>query len=240
MVDFDPCSTRAHARWRTKARATTGLRLDRVLRSRVPLSVTLRGRRGHGSLGAISLTGRFVTYASFEANHVREDRNRALDVFVRDRDADRDGVFDEPGAVRTRPISLSTGGRAGNAASRAGTVSPNGRYVAFVSDATNLVPGDLNGTADVFLGDRDVDEAASFDEAGSVRTTLVTAGISGQSANGRSDEAEADWVLYFHRFRFPDHPAVVGRSVAFTSFASDLVEGDENSVQDVFVHTWRR
>lgn len=57
-------------------------------------------------------------------------------------------------AAAIERISVSSGSGQGNSQSRFPVISANGRYVAYVSDATNLVAGDTNGFADVFLRDR--------------------------------------------------------------------------------------
>ncbi len=86
--------------------------------------------------------GRFVAFTSTDAR-VRGDTNRVADVFVLD--------------LVTRAIervSVSRSERQGNEASGEAAISADGRYVAFTSSATNLVPEDTNAAADVFLRDR--------------------------------------------------------------------------------------
>ena len=90
-------------------------------------------------------------------------------------------------------------------------ISADGRFVAFSSDATNLVPGDTNGTADVFVRDR---------QTGTTRR--VSVGPGGAQGNGDS----VDPAL-----------SADGRFVAFESDATNLVPGDTNGVDDVFVRT---
>jgi len=89
------------------------------------------------------------------------------------------------------------------------SISGDGRLVAFWSDADNLVPNDTNGLRDVFL--RDMFNATNL---------LVSVNTNGVSSNGYSTDPAIS----------PD-----GRYVAFTSDASDLVQGDTNFAQDVFV-----
>ncbi|MET0497602.1 MAG: malectin domain-containing carbohydrate-binding protein [Steroidobacteraceae bacterium] len=91
---------------------------------------------------SVSADGRFVAFASRATNLVAADTNNSLDVFLRDRVTGT-----------TRRISVSSSGEAGNSESTNPTVSADGRYVAFDSIATNLVPGDSNGLRDVFLYD---------------------------------------------------------------------------------------
>jgi Tol biopolymer transport system component len=113
------------------------------------------------------------------------------------------------GSGTTRLVSRSSGGAVENGATLGAALSGNGRFVAFVSTATNLVAGDTNGVIDVFVRD-----------LRSARTILVTAGRNGAPADGLSVD-----------------PAISrdGRFVAFASAASNLVAGDTNGLVDVFV-----
>jgi Tol biopolymer transport system component len=157
---------------------------------------------------AISSDGRYVAFTSDASNLVAGDTNGFADVFVRDRDTDQDGIFDEIGSVSTSRVSVSSGGAQGNNESYYAAVSGDGRFVAFGSIATNLVTGDSNGNSDVFVRDR---------QAGT--TTRVSLGSAGTQGNGGSFA-----------------PAIGdGRFVAFQSQASNLVTGDANGFADVFV-----
>jgi hypothetical protein len=86
---------------------------------------------------AMSATGRFVAFTSFASNLVAGDTNGERDVFLRDRDTDGDGVFDEAGAVSTVRVS-QRGAVQGNGASETPAITPDGRYVVFASYASNL------------------------------------------------------------------------------------------------------
>lgn len=110
----------------------------------------------------------------------------------------------------TARVSVSSGGAEGNGYSFAGVVSADGRWVAFVSQATNLVAGDTNRWQDVFVHDRHTGT-----------TTRVSLGPGGIEANGPSGSQSI---------------SADGRMVAFTSRASNLVSGDTNGASDVFVH----
>jgi Tol biopolymer transport system component len=114
------------------------------------------------------------------------------------------------GQVTSR-VSVDSGGEQGDDGSYSCCVSADGRFVAFVSDATDLVGGDTNGAADVFVHDRQ-----------SGRTDRVSVDSSGAQGNGRSGVVPAI--------------SADGRYVAFESFASNLVAGDSNGIWDVFVH----
>ncbi len=178
------------------------------------VSVASNGRQGNADSGygdyngyydvqetnrvAISAGGRFVAFSSAASNLVPGDTNAAGDVFVRDRLA---GV--------TRRVSVASSGQQADGPSSAPAISADGRFVAFASAAANLVPGDTNGSTDVFVRDR---------LAG--KTRRVSVASSGQQANGPSSA-----------------PAISadGRFVAFTSDASNLVLRDTNDSSDVFV-----
>ena len=76
------------------------------------------------------------------------------DIVLRDRDADKDLVMDEPGAATTTNESLTPTGGEPNGSSGDPVISKDGRYVAFESGATNLVSGDTNAELDIFRRDR--------------------------------------------------------------------------------------
>ncbi len=153
---------------------------------------------------AISADGRYVAFMSPGADLVPNDTNGAWDVFVHDQ---RTSV--------TERVSVDSAGNQGNGDSTSPAISGDGRYVAFVSAASNLVPGDTNAVADVFVHDR---------VAGT--TERVSVDGAGNQANGASGELGA-----FH----PGYISTDGRYVTFASTASNLVAGDTNGVADVFV-----
>lgn len=109
----------------------------------------------------------------------------------------------------TARVSVSSSGGEGNGVSWAPSVSADGRFVAFYSSANNLVPGDTNHAQDIFVHDRETGE-----------TFLVSQSMDGGSANRASDEAAI---------------SADGRTVVFTSLADNLVPGDTNEVEDVFL-----
>ena len=170
------------------------------------VSVASGGRQANddssfSSPAAVSADGRFVAFESHASNLVPGDTNRASDIFVRDR---RRGV--------TVRVNVGAGGVQGlGGESYDPSVSADGRFVAFDSLATNLVPGDTNRKTDVFVRDR---------RAGVTRRPSV--GTDGIQGDGLSN-----------------HPALSadGRYVAFSSSASNLVPRDTNYVNDVFVRT---
>ena len=91
----------------------------------------------------ISDDGRLVVFWSGADNLVAGDTNEFEDIFVRDVQAGE-----------TTRVSVSSAGAQANQSSYYPAISGNGRFVAFMSDATNLVSGDTNGMSDVFVHDR--------------------------------------------------------------------------------------
>jgi Tol biopolymer transport system component len=177
---------------------------DRVAGTTSRVSVSSTGKQANGGSGAPSVSGdgRYVAFSSVASNLVPGDPHRDLDVFVRDRVAGT-----------TSRVSVSSTGTEANGESRRPSVSADGRYVAFDSWASNLVPGDTNGSVDMFVRDR---------VAGT--TSRVSVSSSGTQANGESSG------LY-------DAASVSanGRYVAFDSYATNLVPGDTNGSVEVFV-----
>ena len=195
----------------------TNSRLDIFVRSRfsdeqVRVSVSTDGTQANSTSFAPSLSfdGRYVAFHSAADNLVEDDTNGVIDIFVRDRDTDEDGIFDEPGAVRTTRISVTSDDIQANGASFYPTISANGQYVAFESLASNLVSDDTNGVRDIFVHDRETGE-----------TTRVSVAADGTEANAKSSDAAI---------------SAEGSYVAFESNATNLVAGDTNESTDVFVH----
>ncbi len=118
---------------------------DRQTGETIRVSVDSQGRQANGSSGvpAVSADGRWIAFHSFASNLVDGDTNGSLDIFVNDR---------ETGS--TTRTSLTGRGLETNGLSRDSTVSGDGRFVAFESEASNLVARDDNGTVDVFVRDR--------------------------------------------------------------------------------------
>jgi hypothetical protein len=85
---------------------------------------------------AASASGRFIAFASMASNLVPGDVG-LQDVFLRDRDTDADGVFDEAGAVTTIRVS-ERNGVASNGPSQDPAITPDGRYVVFATAGANL------------------------------------------------------------------------------------------------------
>ena len=147
---------------------------------------------------SISADGRFVAFTSYSNNLSPNDNNNGRDIFVHDR---------ATGLVRQ--VSVNSQGIGGDRKSLAPSISGDGRFVAFMSLANNLVPGDSNYTFDVFVHDcmTGVTERVSLDALGRE-----------SPFGGRFPSISDD-----------------GRFVAFESAAPNLVQGDSNGVTDVFV-----
>jgi len=125
---------------------------DRQTDTMVRMSVSSAGEQANASAlrPHMSANGRFVTWDTTADNLSDVAPNSLLKVFVRDRDANETGVFDQPGEVATILASVNSAGEpADDHASRA-AVASNG-WVAFDTEATNLVPGDTNDVFDVFV-----------------------------------------------------------------------------------------
>ena len=193
------------------------------------VSVASSGAQGnHRSVKPrLSADGRVVAFESYATNLVPGDTNTPFgtDVFVHDRDVDGDGVFDEPGAIATRRVSVAGSGAQANGESLLPRLSADGRVVAFTSEATNLVAGDTNGATDIFVHDRDVDGDGVFDEPGAIATLRVS--VTSTGAQGNEDSLSSDRQLGL---------SADGYVVAFVSWATNLVAGDTNGVMDIFVH----
>jgi hypothetical protein len=166
---------------------------------RVSLDSSGMQSNGKSQFPAISADGRYVAFESEASNLVTGDTNNTWDIFVRDRQTGT-----------TERVSLDSNGVEGNAESYLPAISADGRYVAFQSYASNLVPGDTNAHADIFVRDR---------QTGT--TERVSLDSNGAQANNDSS--------------FPAISAD-GRYVAFQSYASNLSPGDTNNAWDIFVH----
>jgi len=159
------------------------------------------GTQGNGTSSdpVISPDGRHVVFTSSATNLVPNDSNGFADIF-----------FHTRSSKKTIRVSVASDGAQGDAVSFLPTVS-NGKIVAFVSGATNLVPNDTNATTDVFI--RNVGKKQTR------RMSVSNAGIEGNLGSGNSTPGLSE----------------DGRLVVFPSDATNLVAGDTNAVADVFL-----
>jgi Tol biopolymer transport system component len=164
------------------------------------VSVDPNGVEGNANslAGQISADGRWVTFSSGATNLAGGWSGNHFQAFLRDR---------QNGTAEI--VSKSSGGVLADDTSLSGDVSADGRYVAFESEATNLVPGDTNGVRDIFLRDR---------QTGTTERASVATG------GGQADGFSAGPALT------PD-----GRYLAFWSQGTNLVAGDTNAFSDVFL-----
>lgn len=145
-----------------------------------------------------STDGRFLLFESDATNLGVPHGNGLNDLFLRDL------VL-----ATTARVSLTANGTEPNGSSAGGSVSDDGRYVVFDSEASDMLPGDLNGTSDVFLRDMLLGT-----------TELLSRGLGGGFASGASVAPQI---------------SIDGRYVMFLSDAPDLVSGDTNALQDLFL-----
>jgi Tol biopolymer transport system component len=238
---------------------------DRQSGQTTRVSVSSDGAQGNhkswaSPISHISADGRYVVFYSWASNLVSGDTNGYEDIFVHDRQSGQttrvsiasdgtqgnnygsgnpsisaDGRYvafyslasslvsgDTNGTVdvfvhdqqsgQTTRVSVASGGAQGNNVSRDPSLSADGRYVAFWSYASNLVSGDTNGKMDIFVHDRQTGQTT--------RVSIASDGMQGNTDTG-----------YFTISISAD-----GRYVAFYSAASNLVSGDTNNAEDVFVH----
>jgi Tol biopolymer transport system component len=174
---------------------------DRQTGATTLVSVAIDGSEGSGHSEEVSISadGRYVAFMSWASNLVNGDTNNLPDIFVRDLQTNQ-----------TTRVSVASDGTQANNFSFEPSISADGRYVAFMSWADNLVSGDTNGDWDIFVHDR---------QTGA--TTRVSVATGGGQAVGRSHNPSI---------------SADGRYVAFASSASNLVSGDTNNHPDIFVH----
>jgi Tol biopolymer transport system component len=244
---------------------------DRVTRetTRVPISIDGTQVFINGDVRSISADGRYMAFRSEADNLVEGDTNGAIDFFVYDRmtgettrvsvasdgtqangtcafyalapifgpSISADGLYvafssNATNLVKgfteypdiyinasiyvhnqvtgeTTLVSVSSDGTQANGCSWLHAISADGRYVVFSSDATNLVDGVIDGNTNIYMHDR---------VTGS--TTLV-------SVSGYGQRAYNDY--------WGSSISADGRYLAFSSDASNLVDGDTNGVPDIFV-----
>lgn len=219
------------------------------------VSVSNDGTEGNGGSSgpSISANGRFVTFASGADNLVPGDTNGQFDIFVYDRNTDT-----------IERVSVSSSGVEGDFASDAPSISGDGRYVTFMSYASNLSPDDWNGSDDgnVYMYDR-VNHTtkmiskpgssgdfylAPMSYDGSLAVLDTTAFMTGDDLEDISDVYLVDVVNSGFELLSKNNSGVQGnqgsylpsisadgRCVAFVSGADNLVLGDTNNEYDIFV-----
>ncbi len=165
------------------------------------ISVRTDGGEGDGAStdATVSNDGRYIVYQSDATNLVDGDTNASTDIFWYDMLTQQ-----------TRRISVASDGTQADGASFDAQISGNGRYVTFTSDATNLVAGDTNGVADIFVYDLQTSTIQ--------RVSVDSAGIQANAASEYSSISDD------------------GRYVVYGSYASNLDVLDTNDLADAFLH----
>lgn len=154
---------------------------------------------------AISNDGRYVVFGSTATNLVLSDTNGKSDLFLHDRTTGN-----------TTRISVATDGTQGDDNSSPANlgsprISPDGRYIAYLSLATNLVTGDTNGKVDAFMRDRVAGTTA--------RASISATGAQPNSLMNECSVCNTSWV-------------------AFDTAANNLSAEDTNGTWDVYVKFW--
>jgi Tol biopolymer transport system component len=174
---------------------------DRVAGTTTRVSIASDGAEANGKSSdpVLSGDGRFVAFSSFASNLVEDDTNATWDVFVHDRESST-----------TERVSVDSFGAQASGRSFTPAISGDGRFVAFISRAADLVAEDTNRDEDVFVHDR---------------LTGMTERVSVDSLGNQGDDDSFDPAI-----------SADGRFVVFDSFAANLVEGDDNNAVDIFIH----
>jgi Tol biopolymer transport system component len=173
---------------------------DTVTNTTRRVSISSDGIQGDSDSNSpsISADGRYVAFVS-AADTLVSDIASTWNIFVYDTVTNT-----------TRHVSVASDGTPGNDASFYPSISADGRYVAFSSNANNLVSGDTNGYEDVFVYD-------------TVTNTTSRVSIS-------SDGTQGNWNS------FSPSISADGSRVAFSSWANNLVSGDTNGYTDIFLY----
>ena len=179
---------------------------DRETGSTVLVSRGPDGRPGDGDSSTPALSGdaRYLVYASNASNLVPGDTNQVTDIFLHDR-----------ASGETGRVSISSAGIQANRAAASPQITLDGRYILFVAEASNLVNGDGNNAADLFVHDRQARHTS--------RVSVAVRGLwTGQEGNGPT--------------RGPAAIIPGGRLVAFVSQATNLVAPDAVGVPGLYLH----
>jgi hypothetical protein len=160
----------------------------------------------------LSEDGRFFTFSSTATNLISTPTGGIQEIFLRDTCTGANGC-----TPATSLVSVATDGMTpGNALSEHPHLSSKGEFVAFASDATNLVATDTNSLEDVFVRDT----CAGITGSCTAKTALVSLSSTGSQSNGASI-----------------NPAISGNGhiAAFISFSNNLVSNDTNGFENVFL-----
>jgi Tol biopolymer transport system component len=173
---------------------------DRKTKGLEPVSLSNSGElaNGYSDSASANQDGNWIAFSSFAKNLVPNDSDNFSDIFLFNR-----------AAKTVISVSLAANGVQGNNDSEEPSISNDGRYIAFVSDASNLVANDRNGLADIFVYDR-------------INRSIRRVNLSGDGSESNG-------------FSYPPFISGNGRFVVFQSLASNLVAGDTNATSDLLV-----
>ena len=146
----------------------------------------------------ISADGRFVAYESYASNIVSNDTNGTLDVFLYDRKTHK-----------VKRISVNDNGTEGNKRSEWPSITADGKFVAFQSNASNLVSNSV-ANANIYVYDRDTQ-----------KIEMISVSDNGTAGNNSS---------------YTPSISLDGRFVTFSSYSSNLVTNNTNGFSDIFVY----
>lgn len=173
---------------------------DILLGTTTLVSIDNAGVSGNSTSNAASISkdGRFVTYNSAASNLVTGDSNGVSDIFVRDLILGT-----------TSRVNVSANEEQANGVSSNASISADGKFVSFSSNASNLVSNDTNGVIDVFV--------KNLESGTIVKASIGTTGTQ-TDADSSVSTISAD-----------------GRHIAFVSTATNLISGDTNGFEDIFL-----
>ncbi|MCK6445301.1 MAG: hypothetical protein L6Q99_02820 [Planctomycetes bacterium] len=237
---------------------------DRARSSTLRVTLAADGGEANGdsTAPALSADGRVIAFSSRASNLITGDTNGAIDVFVRvlDSAGPHAGPHAEAlGSGRTLRASVGLDGAESNGASHTGGLSGDGRWLVFTSEASNLVVGDTNAAWDVFVRDlgANVTTRIGASAGGPTRVPLISAdarfvAYQGPTPGGEAGRGAQAYLVELASRRsevlstapngalgdddsWPTSISADGRFVAFTSFARNLIAGDDDAASDVFV-----
>ncbi len=166
---------------------------------RIPFGSNVKLTQASDQISTGSSSAGYVVFRSLDSTIVPNDTNGVADVF-------HHNIYSHA----SQRVSVDADGVEANGPSGAPSISSDGRYVVFETDATNLVPGDTNGVTDIILAD--------MQTGGRQRISVAT---DGTQANGASTKPRI---------------SAEGNFVVYQSMASNLVPGDTNGQSDIFLY----
>jgi hypothetical protein len=185
------------------------------------ISVATNGAEANAASGEPVFTGRYVAFSSLASNLVMADPNALRDIFLRDT-----CLGESACTPSTQLVSVGLLGDPADGASSDPQLSwgvadfyghdQHGRFIAFVSAASNLVPDDSNGASDVFERDLCAGEPGCTPSTARISVTGTGGQILGDS-----------WSPGFLRWD--------GETIPFVTAADAVVPGDSNGLADIYI-----